>query len=134
MTRPGAPSLLTPGLLIVAPESASVLYYKKGMFERGPRQQKEVPMTYTNADLKNKILEMYPEIGKHSVGVVMTFDGKKNAYLLTFTRGKDVLTTHLEKHDADECMNGIKCVYLGVQVAQFIKNFEERVVFGRQAA
>jgi hypothetical protein len=25
-------------------------------------------------------------------------------------------------------------VYLGVQVAQFIKNFEERVVFGRQAA
>jgi len=31
-------------------------------------------------------------------------------------------------------MNGIKCVYLGVQVAQFIKNFDEREVFGRQAA
>lgn len=91
-------------------------------------------MAYTNADLKNKILEMYPEIGKHNVGVDMTFDNSKNTYLLTFTRGKDILTTHLEKHDADECMNGIKCVYLGVQVAQFIKNFEERVVFGRQAA
>jgi len=91
-------------------------------------------MRYTDADLKKKILEMYPEIVKHTVGVDVTFDGKKNAYLLAFTRGKDVLTTHLEKHDADECLNGIKCVYLGIQVAQFIKNFEERAVFGRKAA
>ncbi len=91
-------------------------------------------MTYTNADLKDKIVEMYPEIGEHKVAVDMTFDEGKNAYLFTFTRGKDVLTTHLEKHDADECMDGIKCVYLGVQVAQFIKNFEERVEFGRKAA
>jgi hypothetical protein len=91
-------------------------------------------MAYTNADLKDKILEMYPEIGKHHVGADITFDDSKKVYLLTFTRGKDVLTTHLEKQDADECMNGIKCVYLGVQIVQFIKNFEERVVFGRQAA
>ncbi|MBE0427446.1 MAG: hypothetical protein IBX72_12490 [Nitrospirae bacterium] len=34
------------------------------------------------------------------------------------------LTTHLEKKDADDCMENIKCVYLGVQVSQFIKNFE----------
>lgn len=91
-------------------------------------------MGYTIVDLKNKVLEMYPEIEKHNVGVDMTFDEAKNAYLLIFKRGKDALYTHLEKQDADECMNGIKCVYLGVQVAQFIKNFEERVVFGRQAA
>jgi hypothetical protein len=31
-------------------------------------------------------------------------------------------------------MNNIKCVHLGVQIGQFIKNFEERVVFGRKAA
>ncbi len=91
-------------------------------------------MTYTNADLKNTIVEMYPEIGEHNVAVDMIFDEGKNAYLFTFTRGIDILTTHLEKHDADECMDGIKCVYLGVQVAQFIKNFEERVEFGRKAA
>lgn len=91
-------------------------------------------MGYTEADLRNKVLEMYPEIVTHTVGVDVKFDDRKNAYLLAFTRGKDVLATHLEKHDADECMNGIKCVYLGIQVSQFIKNFEERVVFGRQAA
>ena len=32
----------------------------------------------------------------------------------------------LKKKDADECMDGIKCVYLGIQIGQFIKNFEER--------
>ncbi len=91
-------------------------------------------MSYTNADLMKKILEMYPEIGAHHVGLDMTFDEGKDAYLFTFTRSGDVLTTHLEKHDADECMDGVKCVYLGFQVAQFIKNFEERVEFGRKAA
>jgi hypothetical protein len=89
---------------------------------------------YTIADLQAKITEMYPEIGKHNLSVSLDFNEAKNAYILTFRRGKDELTTHLEKHDADECMNGIKCVYLGVQVAQFIKNFEGRKVFGRSVA
>ena len=91
-------------------------------------------MAYTNVGLKDKILEMYPEIARHDLSVGLDFDEQKGAYIVTFRRGQEVLATHLEKQDADDCMNGIKCVYLGVQVAQFIKNFEERVIFGRQAA
>jgi hypothetical protein len=91
-------------------------------------------MRYTNVALKDKIMEMYPEIEKHNLSVGLDFDEKKNAYIITFKRDTEVLTTHLEKKDADDCMNGIKCVYLGVQVEQFIKNFEERAVFGRKVA
>ncbi len=91
-------------------------------------------MTYTYAQLTDTILEMYPEIKKHGFDVDVSFNEAKQAYLLTFKRGSASLSTHLEKKDADECMNGVKCVYLGIQVAQFIKNFEEREVFGRQAA
>jgi hypothetical protein len=91
-------------------------------------------MRYTNVALKDKIMEMYPEIRKHNLSVGLDFDERKNAYLITFKRDTEALTTHLEKKDADDCMNGIKCVYLGVQVEQFIKNFEERVVFGRKVA
>jgi len=91
-------------------------------------------MRYTNVELKDKVMEMYPEIRKHDLSVGLDFDEKKNAYIITFKRGAELLTTHLEKKDADDCMNGIKCVYLGVQVEQFIKNFEERVVFGRKVA
>lgn len=91
-------------------------------------------MAYTNDALKEKIVEMYPEIAEHNFSVGLDFDERKNAYIVTFKRGASLLTTHLEKQDADDCMNGIKCVYLGIQVAQFIKNFEEREVFGRQHA
>jgi len=91
-------------------------------------------MSFTHGELKEKILEMYPEIGEHRLSVTVDFSADKNAYVVTFMRGQERLSTHLEKKDADECMNGIKCVYLGVQVAQFIKNFEERAVFGRKVA
>ena len=91
-------------------------------------------MGYNNVALKEKIIEMYPEIGQHNLSVGLDFNAGKNAYVITFERGKEVLTTHLEKKDADECMNGIKCVYLGVQVAQFIKNFEEKSAFERKTA
>lgn len=83
-------------------------------------------MGYTLVALKEKILEMYPEIEKNGISVGLTFDEQKNAYIVDFKKDNQELTTHLEKKDADECMNGIKCVYLGVQIAQFIKNFEER--------
>jgi hypothetical protein len=83
-------------------------------------------MGYTIVALKEKIIEMYPEIEEHGISVGLSFDQEKNAYIVQFKKGAQELTTHLEKRDADECMNGIKCVYLGVQIGQFIKNFEER--------
>ena len=83
-------------------------------------------MGYTKVALEDKILEMYPEIARHGISVGLDFDEGKNAYIIKFKRDKQELTTHIEKKDADDCMNNIKCVYLGVQVGQFIKNFEER--------
>lgn len=85
---------------------------------------KEEHMGYTNIGLKDKIMEMYPEIKTHGISVSLDFSEDKNAYIVRFKKDNHALTTHLEKKDADECMNGIKCVYLGVQIGQFIKNFE----------
>jgi hypothetical protein len=83
-------------------------------------------MGYSDVALEDKVLEMYPEIRRYGISVNLTFDKGKNSYVVKFRKDKNELTTHLEKKDADDCMNNIKCVYLGVQVAQFIKNFEER--------
>jgi len=83
-------------------------------------------MGYTQVGLQEKILEMYPEIRKHGILVGMSFDEGKNAWIIKFKKVGKELTTHLEKKDADDCMNNIKCVYLGIQVEQFIKNFEMR--------
>jgi len=83
-------------------------------------------MAYTIVALKDKITEMYPEVEKHGISVGLEFSEEKNAYILHFKKDHHELTTHLEKKDADDCMNNIKCIYLGIQVSQFIKNFEER--------
>jgi hypothetical protein len=81
-------------------------------------------MGYTNVALKDKIMAMYPEVSKNGLSVSLDFDKMKNAYIVKFKKDRHELTTHLEKKDADDCMDGIKCVYLGVQIGQFIKNFE----------
>jgi bifunctional N-acetylglucosamine-1-phosphate-uridyltransferase/glucosamine-1-phosphate-acetyltransferase GlmU-like protein len=88
----------------------------------------------TTVALKNKILEMYPEIMEHHLSAAVDFDAPKNAYLVTFRREGEELKTLIEKKDADDCMNNVKCVYLGVQVAQFIKNFDERLAFKKNKA
>ena len=82
-------------------------------------------MAYTDEALTAKIREMYPEVSQHNISMGLDFSREKNAYLVKFRKGAHELTTHLEKKDADDCMNNIKCVYLGVQIGQFLKNFEE---------
>lgn len=81
-------------------------------------------MAYADETLRQKMLEMYPEVTKHGISVTLDFNKEKNAYIVKFSKGAHELTTHLEKKDADDCMNDIKCLYLGVQVGQFVRYFE----------
>ncbi len=82
-------------------------------------------MGYSQVALEEKILEMYPDIQQHGMELNMRFDEEKDAWIIKLKKGGHGMETHLEKKDADSCMDGLKCVYLGVQVEQFIKNFEE---------
>lgn len=91
-------------------------------------------MKYTNIALKDKITEMYPDIEKQAVKLNITFNEEKNAFILRFKRGKDELVTHLDRSDADDCMNNIRCVHLGIKVDQFVRNFEARATFGKKVA
>lgn len=83
-------------------------------------------MAYTIVALKDKVLEMYPELERKGIAVNLSFDAQKDAYILRMHKGPHELTTHLERQDADDCMNGIKCVSLGIQVEQFSGNFAIR--------
>jgi hypothetical protein len=74
--------------------------------------------------LEAKLREMYPEIKKHDLALAAGFDAAKDAWIVQLSKGKHELTTHLEKKDAEACLDGIQCIYLGVQIGQFVKNFE----------
>ena len=75
-------------------------------------------------ELAAKLRAMYPEIDAHGIELGVEFDHEKDAWVVKFTKGAHHLATHLEKKDADGCMEGVQCVYLGVQLAQLIRNFE----------
>ncbi|MHB8840590.1 MAG: hypothetical protein ACYC56_02175 [Candidatus Aquicultor sp.] len=82
-------------------------------------------MSYTKDELAIKLREMYREIDQHDLDVSLEFDNDENAWVIHLVKGEHELKTFLNKKDADECMNGIKCVYLGVQIGQFVQHFEE---------
>lgn len=81
-------------------------------------------MSVDKKDLEAKLYEMYPEIKDHGLDLSLDFDKGKDAWIVGLKKGSHSLNTHLENKDAEDCLNGVKCVYLGVQIAQFIKNFE----------
>ena len=75
-------------------------------------------------EIEAKLREMHPEIGQHDLGLAAEFSHEKDAWIVTLRKGEHELATHLERKDANECLEGVECVYLGVQIAQFVKNFE----------
>ncbi len=85
-------------------------------------------MSYTQAVLEAKIMAMYPEIKEHGIGFSMDFDDEEGAWIINFKKAAHELTTHLKKEDADECINGVFCVHLGVQMGEFVDNFEREEV------
>ena len=86
---------------------------------------REETISYTIEGLEDMIYELHPEIVQHALNLSVIFDEAKNAYILKFSRGGRELNTYLDKQDADECMGGKKCIHLGVQIAQFLDDFEE---------
>jgi len=74
--------------------------------------------------LESKIIQMYPEIIQHNLSLFLRFDKDTDSWIVELDKGEHKLTTHLEKKDAEACLEGIQCVYLGVQIGQFVKNFE----------
>ncbi len=83
-------------------------------------------MGYTDIAIKDKIMEMYPEIAQNEISISLNFSREKKVYIMKLRRDLYELTTHLEKKDIDECMDGIECVHLGVQIGQFSANFKGR--------
>jgi hypothetical protein len=81
-------------------------------------------MKIDSSILESKLREMYPEIKKHDLALSTSLDTNKDAWIVQLSKGKHELTTHLEKKDAEACLDGVQCIYLGVQIGQFVENFE----------
>ena len=85
-------------------------------------------MGYTKEDLKRKLLEMYPEISKYGLSTGLEFDQGKEAWVVSFSKGEHRRHAFLDKKDADSCIEGNACIYLGILIAQYIKDLEEEIL------
>lgn len=85
-------------------------------------------MSYTKEDLKKKLLDMYPEIDTYGLSTQLEFDDGKKAWVVTFSKGKHRRHAFLDKKDADSCIEGNACIYLGILIAQYIKDLEAEIL------
>ena len=80
-------------------------------------------MSITSDILREKILSFYPEIAKHNIDLNISFDEAQDAWVAQLEKNDHELITYIEKKDAENCLTGIECVYLGTQIGQFIFNY-----------
>ena len=85
-------------------------------------------MSYTKEDLRRKLLEMYPEIWNYGLSTGLEFDEGKEAWVVSFSKGKHRRHAFLDKKDADSCIEGNACIYLGILIAQYIKDLEAEIL------
>lgn len=79
---------------------------------------------YNKEELCKKITEIYPEIGVCGIDVDVSFDSEKNAWVVDLKKDSHELKHYLDLPEADGCMEGNKCVPLGLEIAQLRKNIE----------
>lgn len=81
-------------------------------------------MQHNAEELKKQLRQIHPEIDKHGLHLDVEWKADKDAWVVKLERDDLKLHTYLDKKDADACLEGIQCVYLGVQIGQFVENFK----------
>ena len=81
-------------------------------------------MGYTLVALEDKLMEMYPEISANGIHLRLELDEDKNAWVIHFEKGGRERYAFLDKSDADSCMDGQQCIYMGVLVERYIQDLE----------
>jgi len=79
---------------------------------------------YDKEELCKKITELYPDIGECGIDVNVSYDDEKNAWVVDLVKDNHELKHYLDLPEANNCMEGDKCVPLGLEIAQLRKNIE----------
>lgn len=75
-------------------------------------------------ELCEKIRSIYSDIGECGIGVKVEYDGEQKRWRVDLKKGGQELKTFLEDGDAENCLKGIQCVSLGIEIAQLKGNIE----------
>jgi len=71
-----------------------------------------------------KIREIYPDIGACGIDVQVEYDATQNRWVVDLKKDQHQLKTYLEPGDAENCLEGRKCIDLSIEIAQLRGNIE----------
>jgi hypothetical protein len=81
----------------------------------------------TSRDICKLIQKVDPELGECGVDFNVHLDRKNNAWVIDYHQNGHHLRTFVENQEADDCINGNKCIPLGLQVGQLKYNFNKYI-------
>ena len=72
-----------------------------------------------------KIREFHPEIQTNNMDLSISFDKPAHRYVIKLSKSGESVGAYLDQKDADDCLEGKKCVNLAVLVTQLITELED---------
>jgi hypothetical protein len=72
----------------------------------------------SKTQLCEKIIEIYPDIGKCGIDVDVAYDDELQRWVVGLEKDHHHVKTFLENGDAELCLTGKQCVSLGIEINQ----------------
>ena len=79
---------------------------------------------FTAQQLCEKITTIYPDVGICGIDLKVDYNTTEKTWMVHLKKGSHALDHFLEMRDADSCMEGRKCIALGLEIAQQRKNIQ----------
>ena len=80
-------------------------------------------MRLTDSQIRNMVMDLYPEIAMFSIGMSTEFNEEKDAWIITLEDGSNSLSTHMDSSHVSSCFNEHNCVYFTNQMMNVIDNY-----------
>jgi hypothetical protein len=70
------------------------------------------------AQLCEKIMEIYPDIGQCGIDLDVDYDTEQERWVVHLEKDAHRIKTYLEEGDAELCLTGRQCVSLSIEINQ----------------
>lgn len=75
-------------------------------------------------DICSKIEKIMPEAGRCGVDFNVEYDSRNHAWVVDLHQGRIHLKTFVEESEAENCLDGDRCIPLGLQIGQLKRNLD----------
>ena len=82
-------------------------------------------MGYSLQDLEQRFRERHSDIDRHGIKLKVSSDPERDGCEVNLAKDGKQSEIFISQKDADECMQGIECYHLGIELGNFIREFKE---------